>query len=240
MTRALVFFVLCVLSVACRSTSAAGDRAREYVLVVLRRGANTAERSEVERAEIQAAHMANIQRLAKEGVLVVAGPFGQPNTDPTRRGLFIFDVANIARARELAGTDPAVQAGVLAMECIPLRTRADLRRASTVDLGLSADVDSGALAEFPMHRFTLAIVGGGAKARAALERGIAPGRVLLVGRCGGALQGSNVAILDAPDVAHAEELLAPLRGELGALDLVPWWASETLTKLPEWALESPR
>jgi hypothetical protein len=126
------------------------------------------------------------------------------------------------------------------MQCVPLRTHAQLRRASDVDLQLASAVTSGKLASFPMHAYTFAIVGGGASARAALESAVAPGRVVLVGALGGAFAGSNVAILDARDVAHAEALLAPLRGELGALDLTPWWASETLTKLPEWALEGPR
>jgi len=45
--------------------------------------------------------------------LVVAGPFGD---DGRLRGIFVFKVASIDEARALAATDPAVQAGRLALQ----------------------------------------------------------------------------------------------------------------------------
>ena len=66
--------------------------------------------------EIQKGHMANINRLAEMKKLVVAGPFGD---DGRLRGIFVFRVSSIEEAKTLTATDPAVQAGRLAMEIHP-------------------------------------------------------------------------------------------------------------------------
>jgi len=66
--------------------------------------------------ELQKAHLANIYRLAEMKKLVVAGPFAD---DTPLRGIFVFRVATIDEARELAATDPAVQAGRLKIEIHP-------------------------------------------------------------------------------------------------------------------------
>jgi uncharacterized protein YciI len=48
--------------------------------------------------------------------LVVAGPFGD---DGRLRGIFVFRVDSLDEARNLTQTDPAVQAGRLALELHP-------------------------------------------------------------------------------------------------------------------------
>ena len=63
--------------------------------------------------EIQKGHMANINRLAQMKKLVAAGPFGD---DGRLRGIFVFRVASLDEAKALTATDPAVQAGRLAMD----------------------------------------------------------------------------------------------------------------------------
>ena len=65
---------------------------------------------------LQKAHLANINRLAETKKLVVAGPFGGKGT---LRGIFVFRVASLEEAKQLAETDPAVQAGRLAIEMRP-------------------------------------------------------------------------------------------------------------------------
>ena len=65
---------------------------------------------------IQKAHLDNINKLAEMKKLVVAGPFGD---NGTLRGIFVFRVNSIEEARELAATDPAVQAGRLALQIHP-------------------------------------------------------------------------------------------------------------------------
>jgi uncharacterized protein YciI len=82
----------------------------------LTRGAKWTPEQTQATAELQKAHLANIMRLAETKKLVVAGPFGD-NT--SLRGIFVFKVASIAEARVLAETDPAVQAGRLAIEMHP-------------------------------------------------------------------------------------------------------------------------
>jgi uncharacterized protein YciI len=66
--------------------------------------------------EIQKGHMANIDRLAQMKKLIAAGPFGD---DSQLRGIFVFRVGSLDEAKALTATDPAVQAGRLAMDIHP-------------------------------------------------------------------------------------------------------------------------
>ena len=66
--------------------------------------------------EIQKGHMANINRLAEMKKLVAAGPFGG---NARLRGIFVFRVGSLEEAKALTASDPAVQAGRLAMEIHP-------------------------------------------------------------------------------------------------------------------------
>jgi uncharacterized protein len=88
---------------------------RTYVMAFLKAGPNR-ERPRDEAQKLQAAHRANIRRLAAEGKLVLAGPFAD---DGPLRGIYIFDVATVAEADALTRTDPAIQAGQLVMELHP-------------------------------------------------------------------------------------------------------------------------
>ncbi len=88
---------------------------RQYVIAFLKSGPNRPT-DKAEANKLQAAHMANIGRLAEEGKLILAGPF-MDNGD--LRGLYVFDVRTIEEARELTATDPAIKAGSLVMELHP-------------------------------------------------------------------------------------------------------------------------
>jgi len=85
-----------------------------YVLCILKSGPKDAEIKGDERTKIFAGHFANIGRLADEGKLAVAGPFGK--NDKSYRGLYIFNVATIEEAEKLVVLDPAVKAGVFVPE----------------------------------------------------------------------------------------------------------------------------
>jgi len=85
-------------------------------LALLVRGAKWTPEVTPATQEIQKGHMANIYRLAQMKKLVVAGPFGD---NGQLRGIFVFRVASIDEARALTETDPAVQAGRLAIDLHP-------------------------------------------------------------------------------------------------------------------------
>jgi len=91
---------------------------KNYVFCILKTGPKDAEITDKKlRGEIFAGHMANIQRLAGEGKLVLAGPFGK--NDRTYRGLFIFNVTSVEEAKKLVETDPVIKSGMMVAELTP-------------------------------------------------------------------------------------------------------------------------
>ncbi len=89
---------------------------RTYYMVFLYRGDKWTPEQNDYTKKIQAGHMQNINRLAAEGKLLVAGPFLD---DKELRGIFIFKVDSMEEAQKLCDTDPAVQAGRLRTEIKP-------------------------------------------------------------------------------------------------------------------------
>ena len=85
---------------------------RQYVLVVLKTGPNRMPDGPQRDAMFQG-HFANIQRLADEGKLALAGPFDGVDG---WRGMFIFAVSDIEEARKLVATDPVVASGEMVPE----------------------------------------------------------------------------------------------------------------------------
>jgi uncharacterized protein YciI len=88
---------------------------RMFVMAFLKRGPNRDQDKEVA-AQLQKAHMDNIGKLAREGKLVLAGPFGG---DGDIRGIYVFDTDSVEVAKSWTETDPAIQAGRLTMELHP-------------------------------------------------------------------------------------------------------------------------
>ncbi|WP_297337770.1 YciI family protein [Algoriphagus sp.] len=86
---------------------------KKYVVAFLYRGDRVSEYSDEERAEFQRGHLENITKLAKEGKMVLAGPFFG---NEELRGLFFFNVESIEEAQKLTESDPSVKAGILKME----------------------------------------------------------------------------------------------------------------------------
>lgn len=86
---------------------------KNYVFCILKTGSNTTATKE-ERQKYFEGHMANINHLAKEGKLVVAGPFMK--NDRNYRGIFIFNCTTVEEAQKLVETDPAVKAKIFEVE----------------------------------------------------------------------------------------------------------------------------
>ncbi len=85
---------------------------KKYVVAFLKRGPNKSVDS-IQKSELQKAHMQNINRLAEEGKLVLAGPFFGGGD---LRGIYIFNVDNLEDAKALTNSDPSIQAGILSMD----------------------------------------------------------------------------------------------------------------------------
>ncbi|MFA8436612.1 MAG: YciI family protein [Marinifilaceae bacterium] len=88
---------------------------KQYVMAFLKAGPNRTQDS-IGAAKIQKMHLENINRMAEEGKLVLAGPFLD---DGEIRGIYLFNVRTLEEARRLTATDPAVKAGRLVMELHP-------------------------------------------------------------------------------------------------------------------------
>lgn len=134
--KILLSFIIIVLLVwSCKPTANEADKSKEtsessydsllaqkygadpygmksYVIAFLKRGPNTGKDS-AEAVKLQKAHLENINRLAKEGTLILAGPFFG---DGDLRGIYLFDVNSIEEAKKLTETDPLIQSGGLVME----------------------------------------------------------------------------------------------------------------------------
>ena len=96
-----------------RKTGADERGMRPYVLVILKTGP-TRVPDGAKRDAMFAGHFANMERLAKQGQLALAGPFGENNEG--WRGLFVFAVDDIDQAKSLVATDPVIMKGEMVAE----------------------------------------------------------------------------------------------------------------------------
>lgn len=99
--------------------------ARPYVMTFIKTGPLRTPTPE-QQAEAMQGHFANMRRLAAEGTLLIAGPLGEPKSDPAHRGIFVFNADTIAKGKALAATDPAGQMGIFEMDNYLLKTDAPL------------------------------------------------------------------------------------------------------------------
>lgn len=85
----------------------------QYTFVFLNKKADADKITAEESKKIMEGHMANINRLSKEGKLLAAGPFEGGG------GLFILNTQKIEEATEWLSTDPGVQAKRWNIELLP-------------------------------------------------------------------------------------------------------------------------
>lgn len=86
-----------------------------FELVLLKRPVEPPELPDAEVERLQALHLGHLGAMAAAGHLVLAGPFDQQR-DESLRGLCLYQVGSLDRARELAQEDPAVRAGRLEVD----------------------------------------------------------------------------------------------------------------------------
>ena len=87
-----------------------------YYMAFLKKGPKWSPEEKEETKKVQAAHLANIQKLVDEGKMILAGPFLD---EWEVRGIFVYKVDSMEEAIELTEQDPAVIAGRLSLEVHP-------------------------------------------------------------------------------------------------------------------------
>jgi uncharacterized protein YciI len=90
---------------------------QKYILVFLHKKEQVAELPPTQLNELMEGHLSNINRLAREGKLVVAGPFDGGG------GIFIFNSASSDEVHTWLSTDPAIQANRWNIELTPYQPR---------------------------------------------------------------------------------------------------------------------
>ena len=124
--RFLYFLLLCFsLSATCQTDnlkfdilladSLGGDDygMKPYILVILKTGPNKME-DKKRLDSLFKGHMDNINVLAANGKLIVAGPLGK--NDKAYRGIFILNVKTIEEATILLESDPTIKEKILEAE----------------------------------------------------------------------------------------------------------------------------
>jgi uncharacterized protein YciI len=113
---AVLFIASCAAAAEEPRVGPGGYEMTTYYVGFLYRGAKWTPEETAETRKLQEEHMANIQKMAAAGKLVIAGPFVD-NGD--LRGLYVFRVGSAEDAKALVESDPAVKAGRLRFELHP-------------------------------------------------------------------------------------------------------------------------
>lgn len=227
--RTLSLFLLIPFA-ACRSTPAP-DRTEDRTLVLLKTGPRT-DLTAAAQKEVFAGHFANMQRLAREGHLLLAGPYGKRKSDPRLRGVFVFATGDLTEAERLVATDPGVKAGVFVPEIHAMRTAAPLEQMIAAELAAEDAMKAAGKTPQPGEFGRPYVVLVADEGAAALHALAGNGAVLLTSRIDG--HGAWI-VLDAADKPAAEALLAPVQTRLGPYQLDEWFATKRVAELPHMA-----
>jgi uncharacterized protein YciI len=85
-----------------------------YYVEVVKRGPAWNSTSEADAQRLREGHVAHLTRLFREGKLVLAGPFTEPDGDVL--GISVLSAASLAEAKALSEQDPAVKGGLFASD----------------------------------------------------------------------------------------------------------------------------
>lgn len=201
-----------------------------HTFVAIRTGPRTTPLAKAERGAMFQGHFDNMNRLARAGELVMAGPYGKQKHANDLRGIFVLATADPAAAKALAETDPGFQQGEFRFEYTRIGTTADLRAQLAADLAREDAIAASGKKPAP---------GDGGRAYvwlwapdffAASAVFADDPAVLLAARCD---DGRGLFLLDALDLAAAQALLAPPRAQLRTCELDEWFGSGLLVDLPK-------
>ena len=109
--KSLLFSFLISISICSFAQS------KKYTFVFLNKKTDKAELPKAEVDKIMVGHMANINKMAKEGKLIVAGPFEDGG------GIFIFNSASAEEVKEWISEDPGIKAKRWDIEVLPFTIR---------------------------------------------------------------------------------------------------------------------
>ena len=221
----VVISVFCTLLVAVfLGACASRPRTETFTLVYLKTGP-TVDLPAQTRQEIFNGHMANIQRLAKEGQLLIAGPFNKP-ADRTWRGIFVLATPDRAAAEALVVTDPGIQSGVFVASYEPLIASPSLRQCVALDAARRAlpPTDPPAPA---IRAYTMIHAPDAKAAMAALSQSGHSGNIVWAGRIAHSTRG--MFVVDALDPNAAREWLGSAAAGC-AVD--SWYSTDALVDLP--------
>lgn len=202
-----------------------------YVLVYLKDGPSAGQGTKEERQEIFRGHMSNMNALAERGDLVIAGPFDKPR-DPAWRGIFVLNVGDVARAREIAATDPGIKAGEFSVELVPMSGSHVLRKTVELDRKLKENLPPAEAGKPPpnIRKYVMVHAHDVKRAQRAMRDSGWQTRVVWAGRLEGASGSEAVYVLDATDPAEIEKRLNEAgAGEIG---VDGWWSTTGLMELP--------
>lgn len=229
MTLRLLLIAAPLVQLAAGCHSPAGQPEPLHCTLVFLRSGPRQDLPAEERREVFAGHFANMERLAKEGHLLLAGPFDPDRHEPALRGIFVLDTADRTAAEQLAASDPGCRAGVFAASCHDLVTTAPLRQVLARDLERleTAAREGRTLPPGDGGRtYALLLADDGARAEAEL---VDHPVVVLAGR----LDDTRFfALLDAKDAAAARTALGDVASRLGAHTIDDWFGSGNVAELP--------
>lgn len=89
---------------------------KNYVFVILKPGDNKSTDKQLTDSCF-GGHLKNIQKLAAQKQLIIAGPFGKNENDYS--GLFVLNVSSFDEARKLLESDPAINQHFLSADLYP-------------------------------------------------------------------------------------------------------------------------
>ena len=108
MKRVLLSIIPAALFLYAQDPVARKPATARYYVVFIRPDPSRKGLSKADGDRLQSAHMANIQQMGRDGVLMAAGPFDDKPV--TISGIFLFTMSSLESAQALAERDPTVLA----------------------------------------------------------------------------------------------------------------------------------